>query len=431
MELFWSSELKTEKPLNSLQASVSKSENEKVDRSGSPISMLVSALMTTGLALILFALLLRVIVRRISNSRRIPARYIVCYFLVCLMAMTSVTLFFHPDLDSINTPATSAFFDAMVKRSQQLAAKTVLPMGTPAVPEDQSRPLSAKASVTQDLDTSEMAVLLFGKSRSSAATAELSRPSDTSLPSLLDEDSSSGSRYDSSTEASAPSSSTTARPAPSGAHSTEGMARRSTWFYLVIPLSIVTICTSAMTVIFASRTGLLGRRPQEWSIRILEALCCGRARYLSLRRARQLDGLVLQRNGFDQDADDPPPAPGAPANPAPLVQVNHRLCGPYTIHVSLALKAQGLGSAGLDTPDNRRIAYLRACEIMQKRGVRSSHIAKSAPMAVALSFIPLPEEVAAAQMPITLESQELLEARSRQWIDPRVDGHVEPSMAYN
>jgi len=96
------------------------------------------------------------------------------------------------------------------------------------------------------------------------------------------------------------------------------------------------------------------------------------------------------------------------------------------------LKAEGLGSMGQDTPDNRRIATLRAVDIMKQRGLRETHIARSAPMAVALAFIPLPEEIAAKQVSAVLETQDLLDAYSRKWVDPRVGSSCfPPSVAFN
>lgn len=160
-------------------------------------------------------------------------------------------------------------------------------------------------------------------------------------------------------------------------------------------------------------------------------LCCGRANVLSLDRAIELDGLTSRRDNWAGDADAPQAAPGAPQGPMPLVPSLHRLAGPYALQVSIMLKAEGLGSLGLDTPDNRRIALLRAVDLMKQRGVRETHIARSAPMAVALAFIPLPEEVAAVQLGVTKHAQELLEAKTRKWVDPRVDGDLQPSMAYN
>lgn len=165
--------------------------------------------------------------------------------------------------------------------------------------------------------------------------------------------------------------------------------------------------------------------------------CCGTERELSEDRARNLDGVTLIRDNFIQDQDHQPAAGGAPQNPEPpLVQVmvphgQHQLVGPYSIHVSYQLKAEGLGSMGQDTADNRRIAALRAADIMKKHGVRPSHIAKSIPMAVALAFTPLPEEVAAAQLPAVQRAAELKEAVARRWLDPRTLGGVPPTLAFN
>lgn len=152
---------------------------------------------------------------------------------------------------------------------------------------------------------------------------------------------------------------------------------------------------------------------------------------MSVTRAQELDALLTFRDAWNGDADDPLAAPGAPANPAPLVQNPLLHAGPYSIHVAMMLKAEGLGSMGQDTPDNRRISALRAAELMKQRGLRPTHIARSVPMAVALAYIPTPEEVAAAQLPAVRLAQELVEARSRSWIDPRTEDGLTPSVAYN
>ena len=127
---------------------------------------------------------------------------------------------------------------------------------------------------------------------------------------------------------------------------------------------------------------------------------------------------------------NPPEAPGGQDEPLPLVAAPHVLAGHYSIHVSQMLKAEGLGSFGMDTPDNRRIALLRAVDIMKVRGLRATHIARSAPMAVALAFTPLPEEVAAAQLAASKSALELLEAKARKWVDPRAVGDL-PTVAFN
>lgn len=97
----------------------------------------------------------------------------------------------------------------------------------------------------------------------------------------------------------------------------------------------------------------------------------------------------------------------------------------------MQLKAEGLGSMGIDSSENRRIAALRAADIMKRHGCRTSDIARSVPMAVALAFVPLPEEVAAVQLERALGAVDLKEAKTRHWVDPRLlDGH-QPSTAHN
>ena len=190
------------------------------------------------------------------------------------------------------------------------------------------------------------------------------------------------------------------------------------------------------TLAFFTLLGLVFRRPIIYiAFRVWMFLSCGTVNVLSLERAQHLDGVVLTRDNFRQDMDALPPAPpGQPQNPdPPLVQVMnpHNLVGPYSIHVSYLLKAEGLGSMGQDTADNRRICALRAADIMKKHGLRPSHIARSIPMAVGLAFIPLEEEVAAAQLPVVERTRMLHEAVTRKWVDPRNDGWSLPSLTFN
>jgi len=160
----------------------------------------------------------------------------------------------------------------------------------------------------------------------------------------------------------------------------------------------------------------------------------GPVELLSDRTVATLDGVLTTRDGFNGDLDNFP-VPGAPPQPDPLPAQHNwgraDRVGPYAVSVSYQLKAEGLGSAGLDSPDNRRIATLRASDIMRKHGIRPSHIAKSVPMAVALAFIPLPEEVAARQLEFVLTASDAKEAATRKWVDPRALGGVEPTRAYN
>lgn len=210
--------------------------------------------------------------------------------------------------------------------------------------------------------------------------------------------------------------------APRSASLTWMLYSLATLLFIMSFLFLVLICTLRL------RYGSYGAALRSVYRLFLWVFGCGMEQYLSLERAQYLDGVTSLRNEWDADTRLPPAAPN---EPTPIIPVPIRLAGQCAIHTSLILKSEGLGSFGLDTPDNRRIAMLRAVDLMKARGVRESHIARSAPMAVALAFVPLPEEVAAAQIGVTQANLELLEAKSRQWIDPRVDGHLEPSMAHN
>lgn len=155
---------------------------------------------------------------------------------------------------------------------------------------------------------------------------------------------------------------------------------------------------------------------------------------LSARTVQTLDGVMLARDGFRNDVDNPPGPNGQlPPDPRPPVTLwgPADRVGPYAVSVSFQLKAEGLGSGGMDTPENRRIARLRASDIMKKHGVRPSDIARSAPMAVALAFVPLPEEIAARQLEFVLTATDAKEAATRAWVDPRAMGGAVPTVAYN
>lgn len=147
--------------------------------------------------------------------------------------------------------------------------------------------------------------------------------------------------------------------------------------------------------------------------------CLGyQSRLLSEDRARLLTQLVQGRDDFrDPDLVHDPVAPPPPFRSL-MPEELARLAGPFAVSVSLELKAQGHGSAGEDRPDTRRVAYQLACDIMRRHGMRPAHIANSAPIAVALAFIPLPGEVAAAQIAAVELSAMRREQVSAEWRDP-------------
>lgn len=96
--------------------------------------------------------------------------------------------------------------------------------------------------------------------------------------------------------------------------------------------------------------------------------------------------------------------------------------GRFAHHVSMMLRAEGFGSAGLDTADTRRAAHLRACDLMRTRDVRTCDIARNAPLAVAMAFVPLPEEVLARQFERLVEVLDRKQEMKADWMDLRNPG---------
>lgn len=256
-----------------------------------------------------------------------------------------------------------------------------------------------------------------------------SRPLSASLPSQLGVTSESLSEQASTLLGTLMSGITSATTVPAKPGSPPPLESRTWVLYCLVTLVTMTSLLSLVSIcILRLRYGSYGAVLRSVYRLLLWVFGCGMERYLSAERAQYLDGVTSLRNEWDADTRLPPAAPN---ELTPIVPVPIRLAGQCAIHTSLLLKSEGLGSFGLDTPDNRRIAMLRAVDLMKARGVRESHIARSAPMAVALAFVPLPEEVAAAQLGVTQANLELVEAKSRAWIDPRVDGTLQPSMAHN
>lgn len=150
------------------------------------------------------------------------------------------------------------------------------------------------------------------------------------------------------------------------------------------------------------------------------ALLCfwrGPVKYLTRGESQHAALILASRDNFaEQDDLQDPDAPAPP--------IDHRLpagdlsTGRYAVHVSMALKAEGLGSMGEDTSAARRICMLRACEIMRKHGVRPTHIARSAPLAVALAYTPLRQEVDAKRFAIAAQIIERLNLERSAWHDP-------------
>jgi hypothetical protein len=183
------------------------------------------------------------------------------------------------------------------------------------------------------------------------------------------------------------------------------------WFRWILPSVQEVICGSLWPWCVARLT-------VAW--RACVAILCfwrGPVKYLTPGESQHSAFILAARDGFaEQDDLQDPDAPAPP--------IDHRLpagdlsTGRYAVSVSMALKAEGLGSMGEDTAAARRICMLRACEIMRKHGVRSTHIARSAPLAVALAFTPLRQEIDAKRFAIAAEIIERLNLERSAWVDP-------------
>jgi len=114
--------------------------------------------------------------------------------------------------------------------------------------------------------------------------------------------------------------------------------------------------------------------------------------------------------------------PGGDATLAPLSDRPGVARYRFAASIAAQLKAEGLGSMGVDTPDARRIALLRACKLMDQHGMRPSHIAQQAPVAVVLAFTPNRGEIFAAQLSKTAAVLSRQEEAAREWSDPKWDG---------
>jgi len=121
--------------------------------------------------------------------------------------------------------------------------------------------------------------------------------------------------------------------------------------------------------------------------------------------------------------------PGGDVTLAPLVPDLNVPRYRFARHVAMALKAEGLGSLGLDTPDTRRVALLRAVKLMQQHGMRPEHIATQSPMAVAISFLPTRAEIEAKQLQQAAAYRTRLAEALVAWEDPEYvpDSRVAPS----
>lgn len=199
-------------------------------------------------------------------------------------------------------------------------------------------------------------------------------------------------------------------------------------------LSFTGFMSLMILLLWLRSTGRLSPAYLTFALRRLwQRLWFGPEEVLSSRTLQSLDGVLAARNGFNADVDNNPVngvLPPEPRPPAMLWGQADRI-GPYAVSVSYQLKAEGLGSGGMDTLENRRIARLRASDIMKKHGVRPSDISRSAPMAVALAFVPLPEEIAARQLEFILTATDAKEAAARVWVDPRTVGGSLPTVVYN
>lgn len=101
----------------------------------------------------------------------------------------------------------------------------------------------------------------------------------------------------------------------------------------------------------------------------------------------------------------PAPAAGESANGTPVPEdfnTNPRF-GRFVVGIARRLKAEGLGSFGVDTADTRRQTLERAVRMMKDWGVRPSDIANQAPVAVVLAFTPSKGEIRALQLEATAE----------------------------
>lgn len=173
------------------------------------------------------------------------------------------------------------------------------------------------------------------------------------------------------------------------------------------------------TLLFA-RPLIIGSRLQYR--RLQSALCylLGIPTYwIPQERYEALDTLIQYRDHHQDPAIVHDPARPPPPYQLQLTPELLRLAGPFSISVAMELKAEGLGSAGRDTADTRQMAHLRACDLMRRHGLRPTHVARSAPMAVTLAFIPLLEEVVAAQMAGLELAQLRQESVRATWRDPR------------
>jgi hypothetical protein len=93
--------------------------------------------------------------------------------------------------------------------------------------------------------------------------------------------------------------------------------------------------------------------------------------------------------------------------------------GPYVSGVATRLKAEGLGSSGVDTPDTRRQTLERAQRMMRDWGVRPTTIANQAPVAVVLAFTPNRGEIIARQLAASTEVHRRHQDHSSKWVDAR------------
>jgi hypothetical protein len=120
--------------------------------------------------------------------------------------------------------------------------------------------------------------------------------------------------------------------------------------------------------------------------------------------------------------------PGGDPVLAPLVPDVRMPRYRYARHVAMALKAEGLGSLGMDTPDTRRVALLRAVKLMQQHGMRPEHIANQSPMAVAIAFLPTRAEIEAKQLQQAAAYRNRLAEAVVAWEDPEYmpDSRVAP-----
>lgn len=201
--------------------------------------------------------------------------------------------------------------------------------------------------------------------------------------------------------------------------------------YLVILSPTLSLFLGLTLLTYLWSLSYSGRVARAYVWRFIYRLLFGMENLISRPRAEALDRLISSRDTYDEREDHQMDPHGQPL-PMPLrPYYGNEDAGPYAIQVSIRLKAEGLGSLGLDTVDNRRIAYLRAVDIMRAHGVRPSHIAKSAVVAVSLAFVPTPHEILAKQIDSVMGALDRKEATSRVWRDERVLDLPGPVRTYN